>query len=359
MKNRITKIFMVIIATMVLFSSCKKDAEIKNNNKDLSITNDYQLPARLKSDVTYANNMIVFNSNESFNEVVDLLERENQKYQDSYFNSKQNLNEEELNAQMEIDKFNPDAVYEAFEKYYSFQSLRDELKAEEEKWLEKDADKNTQEFNPSFYPLSDRCQCIANTDGEYMIGTTIYRVEKDGLVYEIKNADFNALATIRCKGYDANLKTKNANIIIYREEVRSLTKNVKSDCKAYLRRTGTYYYADKKRMDCILDLDWDGYGSAAKAKAKCYKKVKRWGKWKWKRNWTSMGTSFCVKARDIDCDVKTQFGEHGVKCNSQNRNWAYFVTCHVYGAGAGFRVKPGEYGGVYKKPGYNDYGLSW
>lgn len=129
-----------------------------------------------------------------------------------------------------------------------------------------------------------------------------------------------------------------------------------ADCKAYVRHTANYNYNDKRKMYCILDLDWDGYGSAAKAKAKCYKKVKRWGKWKWKRHWTDMGTSLCVNDRDMNCNEQDPYG---LQCNAKYKNWAYYVSTHVYGEGAGLRVKPGEYGGVYKKDGYDDYGISW
>ncbi|MBI9069617.1 MAG: hypothetical protein JEZ09_20140 [Salinivirgaceae bacterium] len=353
-----TSIIGLIIVGSIIFSSCSKESVQETSKQETRFTFDYELPSDLTQGITQENGLMLFESEKFLNKITLLLETENQNYVEAYFNSKQALSEDELDIQMELDNFNPFTVYEAFEKYHSFYSLRANLKSQEDDWMDSSS---TDELdnNPSFYPLSDKCQNIANEEGEYMIGSTIYRVESDGLVYEIKNADYKALESIRCGNSNLDLKNTNPNVIIHREEVRSSANGTKADCKSYIRRTGTYNYADKKKMDCILDLDWDVTNSAAKAKAKCYKKVKRFGNWKWKRNWTSMGTSLCVKARDIDCEIKIQFGDHGLKCNSQSRNWAYFVTCHVYGAGVGFRVKPGEYGGVYKKSGYNDYSISW
>jgi len=106
---------------------------------------------------------------------------------------------------MEEDNFNPFAVYEAFEKYHSFFSIRKLLKEKEDKWLE--SKELIMEEDPSIYPLSERCLTIANNDGEYMIDNRIFRVEQDGLVYEITDGNFEILEKIRNNQYDLNSKS--------------------------------------------------------------------------------------------------------------------------------------------------------
>ena len=358
-KSLIISFIIAISAISIIFYSCSKDDELLTEQQEIEIKSDYQLTAELKTGITQENSLLVFKSKKQFENITNLLEAETKKWIDEYISNLGNVSEEELNQKMEDDNFNPFIVYEAFEKYHSFKTLRALLKEKEDKWLEESTELDA-ESDPSLYPLSERCCNIANIEGEYMIDNNIYRVENDGLVYEIKNADFTALESIRSGKYDIFGKNKNSNIIIHREEVRSMSEEgTKASCKAYVRHTKTYNYANKKKMYCILDLDWDGWGSAAKAKVKCYKKVKRWGKWKWKRHWTSMGASLCVKARDINCKVKTSIGNNGLICNSKSRNWAYYVSTHVYASGAGMRVKPGEHGGVYSKKGYNDFSISW
>jgi len=266
--------------------------------------------------------------------------------------------------------FNPFIVYETFERQLQFQSLRTFLKIAEEQWLAAcsttpDSEIPTElrsEDDPSYYPISERGQLIANQAGEYMIGSTIYRVESDGLVYEIQNSDFNALDAIRNGSNFEIVQNNYANVIVHREEVRNATEA--ADCKAFIRHTKDNEYDpndNKKKMFCILDLDWDGWNSVAKAKAECYKYRKNWrGKWEWKRHWTDMGCWIQVMARDMNCAVKSYVGENGYLVNNQYRSWAYYVSVHVYGEVLlGMRIKPGEYGGNFKKNGYDDYYIAW
>ncbi len=349
------KSFVIIVSLFCFYAICFVACDKEQNLGKKNIESSYKLPDVLKLGIDQKNNLLVFSDKKHFELVVNTLKSENEKYLTTYFEGKQDLNESELEEQVEKDEFNPFLVYETFENYHSFKTLRALLKKREDKWLDENED-ILAETNPSIYPLSERCLNIANENGEYMIGATIYRIESDGLVYEIQNSDFIVLNSIRSGNYDIHAKSNNPNVIIHRKEVRSNLKS-RGHCKAYLRHTKNNSYAHNRKMHCILDIDWDGWGSAAKAKAKCYKKKKNiWGKRKWKRHWTDMGTSVCVNDRDINCKEQKPYG---LQCNSKYRKWAYYVSTHVYGEGSGLRVKRGEYGGVFRKKGYNDFAISW
>src|SRR5690606_24245800 len=98
-------------------------------------------------------------------------------YISEYFQNKKELNDEEIDSCILADSFNPYAVLHLFENQQSFKSLRTQLQEKDLQRLQ-NTELNSEE-NPLFYPLSERCQNIANINGEYMIGTTIYRIEED------------------------------------------------------------------------------------------------------------------------------------------------------------------------------------
>ena len=145
------------------------------------------------------------------------------------------------------------------------------------------------------------------------------------------------------------LDYNNKNIIVHRLPEENLNGRTKllNDCVAY-QRTVSYRRQGDYEMKMILDLDWDVWGSAAKAKTKVYKKKRRlFGGTKWKRYWTGMGARVRLQDynnSDHDCN-KERIHESGWK----NRGWAYYVSVHLYNPGApGFRVKPYEFWGWYK-----------
>ncbi len=48
----------------------------------------------------------------------------------------------------------------------------------EEEWLDNEELKGS---NPTIYPLSERCLPVANADGGYQIGTSINKIEENGV----------------------------------------------------------------------------------------------------------------------------------------------------------------------------------
>lgn len=299
-----------------------------DSNEDVNLENStttYELPNELKIKLKQSDGMLVFEDECQFDEITNMLVYETEKYISEYFSKfSDTLTKEEINDIVEKECFNPNTVYESFESFNGFHSLRAKLKQQEDEWLEKE---NPDEENPLFYPLSERCLPIANTDGEYQIGMNIYRVEKNGDVYVLDEGDYVTLANIR-KG--------NLNEGIIGCNLRK-TRVLATECKAYKRITDTYE-SNGHKMEMILDLDWDGWGSAAKAKVLSYKKKKKLigGGSKWGREWTGMGAQVHIQDYNMECEKQGNPQDSGMK----SRNWAYYVSVHLYQAGAGFRVKP-------------------
>jgi hypothetical protein len=326
MKN-VSKILNFLFISSMFFTACQKEELLTEQN---SINNQtYQLNESLLNGVDVDNGLLSFETKEDYLRVSQLLEDETDKWISDYVSTNE-LNEEELNDLIYKEKFDPFAVYESFEEYFSYKSLRKDLKEKEDKWL------NSAEINSEdlpFYPISERCSNIANEKGEYIISNTIYKVEKDGLVYEIKNNDFEVLDQIRTGQFNIN-KSSNKNVIVHRAEARANDNLKSTSCYAYIRRTHTVWNGDYKMLK-IIDLDWDGWGSAAKAKTKAYKKKKKlFGGYKWVRQWTSMTAQVAITDYDIDCNFEASYNS-GIK----SRNWAYYVSVHVYESGLGMRTQ--------------------
>ena len=360
-----------------MFASCEK-VEQKITPEKTNI--QYELPDKLKSGITIKNEMVVFPDKKSFDELTTLLETENQKYVDAYFENKEDLSDDEINNLLSDDEYNLFAVYDAFEIYHSFYSARKHYFDLTDEWMEQCDDFVDFESKPMPKPISERLMPFANINGEYMIANTIYRVEDDGLVYEIKNSDFNALSSIRNNnGIKSRCLNKNTNIIVHRAEVRELSSRASSSdnpdirdnetqCKAYVRRTHNHSWATNRWMHCALDIDWDGYGSAAKAKIECYKLESNWrGKPKTKREWRSMGAY--VNVNDYRLDLSKEDGDES-RCIYQrskyellHRNKAYYVSTRVtiVDDGLGARVVPGQEGGRFylSDPNNYEYKMTW
>ena len=277
--------------------------------------------------------MLVFEDECQFDEITNMLVYETEKYISDYFAKfSDTLSTEKVNDIVEKEGFNPNVVYESFESFNNFHSLRAKLKQQEDEWLENE---NAEGESPILYPLSERCLPIANIEGEYQIGMNIYRVEKDGDVYVVGEGDCLTLALIREDKLNENIINSN---------LRKTRKTALLQCKAYVRLEDSYISGDHK-MEMILDVDWDGYGSAAKAKVLSYKKKKKLigGGTKWGREWTAMAAQVYLQDYNINCEAQKEYNS-GIK----ERKNAYYVSAHVYGPGAGFRVKAdGTFWGRY------------
>jgi hypothetical protein len=320
-------LFFSIVFSTIIFNSCEKNDEvIKKQEANIPNRQNYKLPPELKVDLEQKVGLLIFKNRKQFDKITNLLMTETENYINSYFSKfDKNATVDEVNKQVDEDNFNPNLVYEKFEKYHSINSLRSKLVKLENEWL--DNEKLIGE-DPSIYPLSERCLPIANINGEYQIGKSIYRVEKTGTVYEIKNADYSALKSIRKNpNHTINNSKSNSNIVVHRLGKTENQKSTMDNCLAYVRQTD-WERSGKHKMRMILDLDWDGYGSAAKAKTKAYRKKKKlFGGYRWGREWCAMSAKVYVEDFTHGCTYQKTYED------SKYRRWAYYVSVHVYAGG--------------------------
>ncbi len=327
----------LVFGTFIITSCEKEDSLSKKVQQNEIVSNkNYELPAELKTNLKQVNDLVVFENKEQFDKISNLLILETEKYIESYFlKFDKSVTEEEVNIIVEEEGFNPNYVYEAFENYHSIASLRAELVILEAKWLD---NSELEGDNPAYYPISERCLPIANANGEYQIGESIYRVEQSGTVYEIVNEDYTALETIR-NAPELDLKSTIPNVIIHREVAVNSSKSTNESCLAYVRQDDWHKAYGNYKMYMIIDLDWDGYGSAAKAKTKAYRRKKKlFGGTKWGRHWTSMTAEVSVSDFTHGCTYQKTY-KSGIK----SRRWAYYVAVHVYASGKIIRTKKGGY----------------
>jgi hypothetical protein len=351
--NNFKHVFLLILVALTTFNACEKD-ELENEQSQSFSNQNYELPPELKVNLQQTNGLLVFKDRQQFDQITNLLLSETERYIDMYFSKyDDSLSDEAVNEQVEADEFNPNLVYETFEKHHSIRSLRSKLWNIEDKWLDNEELSGS---NPAIYPLSERCLPVANADGEYQIGNNIYRVEKTGIVYSIKNADYKALNYIRNQQM-IPLKIHQPNVTIHNIEALDNSYGVKDNCLAYVHLPTEKEYSGKHRMDMILDLSWDGYGSAAKAKTKAYKKKKKLfgGGYRWKREWCAMTAQVHIVDFDIHCNEQ---GTHDSRI--KYKRWAYYVSARIVKAGNGLRTKKGGYfWGRYSTSSINAEYLRW
>jgi len=330
-------ILVIITSVIMIINSCEKDTElIEDQTINIQLNQKYELPTELKTDLKQKNGLVIFQNKEQFDKITNLLEEETEKYINSYFSKfDKDASIEEINNQVDKDKFNPNVVYEAFEEYHSITSLRSRLVELEDEWL----DHETLEGNsPLNHTLSERCWPIANTSGEYQIGETIYRAEKSGVIYEIGNSDYETLNQIRNNPKEfLNYKSTNSNLIIHNPEAAYNLKSTEEHCWAFVREEKTLLY-NWHGIGMIIDLDWDGYGSTAKAKTLAYRKKKRLFGYKWAREWTSMTAFVHVADHTYNCELQDTYNS-GINY----RDWAYYVTAKIYGSLQIIRTRKGGY----------------
>ena len=145
----------------------------------------------------------------------------------AFYEKWKHLGEDGVNEKAEELNFNHFYTYEVFEKYHGIKTMRSIMKEAEDKWLENE--ELDWDNDPTIHAISLKSRAIANSYGEYMVGNSIYHIEKEGIYYEITNGDFDLLKDIRNKQIDYNKSYD--NIVIHNLEIYK-TYN-KSECRAW------------------------------------------------------------------------------------------------------------------------------
>ena len=183
----------MIIITSAFFSC--ENSTMDNIEEHLNIVEvvDYTLPNELKKGIEVVNGILKFENENIAHVVFETLDNESDEYVKGLYLSC--TNQEEYFNKVASGEFNENVVFEQFEDYYQFNSLRNKMDNEIAIWL-----KNEEldfELKPSHIIADDAMQTILNVNGEYMIGQIIYKVDLHGNIYGIKDADFESLNKLR------------------------------------------------------------------------------------------------------------------------------------------------------------------
>ncbi|MDF1573061.1 MAG: hypothetical protein P1P82_15740 [Bacteroidales bacterium] len=206
-----TRFFIILSIIIMSFSSCQK--EIISIEEDLdSSTNEYTLSGELLNSVSEYNGILMFKdenvSRRVFNELNALY--------DAYYNSivSNYENMEDFELALSNGEINMNYVFEKFEENFSYISMRNKIGKEEKLWL---MNKNLDFKNQPNFIISDNIlRAMLNSNGEYIIGGIIYKIAENGVIYGVKDIDYNSLLSLRemLMGNLKSVSTKSGRIFI-------------------------------------------------------------------------------------------------------------------------------------------------
>ncbi|UXP33825.1 hypothetical protein N6H18_07670 [Reichenbachiella agarivorans] len=330
-------LYFVILLTIF---SCSENDQLSNT----LVSESYSLPESLKPKLCHENGILVFESIEQFEQISNNLMAESDRYYINYINGLgENLTEDEINDLMYENEFNPYLVFETFENYHGITSLRSELQARREVWLD------NQELvgdDPSQYPISDRTLPFTNLEGEYIIGSTIMHIESSGLGYEILNKDFEALDRVRSGSFKLSEDTRSgvrlsSNVIVHNPEVMQ-NKNARSlaSCQIYADANGTYKNHDDSNYKLFWRLNSSYDGLHTTIQAKVYVERKKYGVWR--PYMTSLEAYFTANVYNPEtCNLHGEYNDY------TNRSWALYATAQKQFLLGIKSVKSGEFKGIF------------
>lgn len=227
--KKILKLTLLTIILQSLFLSCENDENtIELNRKNTTYSN------MSVSEFSYYNekeqiHMLEFESKDDFVNMIDLLESENDLYQESFYSRFDKEFEKDSSFYVIESDYNFDnqKIFKDFEKQYHYTSMRTIAYDLECDWLEK-CEYDTIERNISpfaIYPYSTAEQTLFNRYGEVKIGDSILKV-MDGEFVVFGDGDTVSLQKLH----------KGDTTVLYQDGVLSSFKYKSSNdenCKKY------------------------------------------------------------------------------------------------------------------------------
>lgn len=180
-----------------------------------------------------------FNSGESLNQTVDLINANSEKYNASYMDVDLGLKNRSLDSippdSLELldikmnNELNVYKAYEEFAKTTNFESLVMEFIPLQKTWMKNGGDDTKDPFLKFPYPLA--FQAVLNKYHEVKIGTSIYKFDvASGSVFEITDGDYNTVLALRKSSSAADTKP---GVIVYAKG---------SSCKTFKNNNATHNY---------------------------------------------------------------------------------------------------------------------
>ena len=271
MKRNLLKTVIILLAvTFVSLQSCEKKELV--SEQEMTKNTEYHLPNDIIENIQVENDYLQFQNNDHINAIMNGLENEYSRLIAEFNETYKDLSNDEKQIKAEEVNFNPNVVYETFEQYFNFKSLRSEIAMKEEIWLnneELDMDSNPN----NHFIHGDGQRTIVTIDGVLKIGNSIYVMKENYRIFEITDGDFKTLEKIRSDEY-----LKSENVIIHNENSneKGTWKSNHSDSDDYT--SGSY---KMKYRITITNGPWTHF---VKATTDAYYK----SGWRWKNRWTFM-----------------------------------------------------------------------
>lgn len=218
--------------------------------------------------VNVMNGVICFENIDKYNYALNFLENEYENRENAFLDQYGHLTEEDLMLAEEQSGYNEYAVFEVFEKMFSFISLRKILYDQEVAWLSSLVNEPIAEEDPdNHFILEPSLRTILNQYCELKIGNKFYKYFEGGYII-VHDGDFSKLLALRD---DINLALNMTNIEIVGTSPDELNSRSSPACSSSER----YHYYESKgnyRIKCVVAITNRINGRFAIAKTINYKK---------------------------------------------------------------------------------------
>jgi hypothetical protein len=271
--------------------------------------------------------LIHFDSENSFRATLESLEEQSEQYNDAWLDAHAELTEEELETLEEQIGFSEDQVYIDFENSFGHASLRAEIEARVEVWL--DTQEPDWENSPEDHFILDQgMRTIMTPDAAFMIGTSIYLAADEGITYEITDGDFNTLDLLIANMLDPYTAS---NVVVYGADDDSVKTKTAMGCKWWASKNNYVVYSGGSRRFKATSR-WRGWPWFARASAKTTSYKRKNGKWKRHRTW--LEAYVAGSASGDQCETSSPFS---YKYKKKKRR-CLKATRTIWGVGLTLRI---------------------
>jgi len=254
------KISLLMIVFTIALLSCKKDININNTFKNVSIDSKLSKTATTISGVFLDDGVLHFESNEAVENAYLELERVQNADIDAYYAKYNKYSDEniQLMNEKELDElndyfnkidieigFSEQNILKQFEKTLNFKSLRLINETVFTKWLKNDGDNHENDPTKDEFILDEFAQVMFNEHREIMIGEKIYIMIKNGFL-EITDGNKETMLVLRNNTDDY---INHNNIIAHVNDTdseNSLKSTNSSNCYAFLKNNRIKYNGSNK-----------------------------------------------------------------------------------------------------------------
>lgn len=329
------KIFLLLIISLIGFSSCKKNVEssspiLTNTEPEIRLVN-------LSGDNKVLIQMLEFSSSQLFDQTLDELQAQMDEQDSIFLGSYSSLNEEEINDKEDEIGYNDRLPLDNFENYYGFtNSLKGSFENAEAVWLNsEELDTINHPYNTYNFSIVE--MTLLNSDREVKIGDSILKLTKSGFVYII---DGNVNTLIRIRDGDVTALSE-PNVI-------TDISSDKSICEGWISYSMWHAYAYKKKV--FKEVSFHNYPWKVTCKSRMISYKKKWNG-KWKRYRINMGISNQVRWWDKNCFwVGSAYETYKYK---NRKSYTRYNT--IWGSILQYRTRSYSSYGGFKYNGYSKY----